>query len=197
MDIYRCARCDEIFYVDAWAHVITLKSGSLTKPAKARNKGMELKINGDVNYLNSIRRFITGLCEQEQLDEVTINEVILTAEEALLNIIEHSNHFDPDTRVILKLRFQERQLLVQIRDFGEPFDITSHRSQSIKTCIQKGMRGGVGGMLINQLMDRVTYRRFKRFNQLTLLKKYSPEVRRLRRGGGGPRAVSPGADGKA
>ncbi len=183
MDIYRCRQCNEIVYVDAWAHILTLKSGSRARRIKSRYKGMELKINGDINYLNSIRGFISNLCEQENLDELTINAVILAAEEALLNIIEHGNDYDASQMLKVKLSFQKKQLAVQIRDYGDPHDVTQHQSVSIKSCIRKGMKGGVGGVLINKLMDRVTYRSNKNYNQLTLVKRYPVAPRRRRKSG--------------
>jgi serine/threonine-protein kinase RsbW len=183
MDIYRCRHCNEIVYVDAWAHLLTLKSGSRARRIKSRYKGMELKINGDVNYLNAIRRFINSLCEQENLDELTTNAVILTTEEALLNIIEHGNNFDPRQMLKIKLSFQKKQLTVQIRDYGDPHDVTQHQSVSIKSCIRKGMKGGVGGVLINKLMDRVTYRSYENYNQLNLVKRYPVAPGRRRKSG--------------
>lgn len=182
-DIYRCRHCNEIVYVDAWAHLLTLKSGSWARRIKSRYKGMELKINGDVNYLNAVRRFINSLCEQENLDELTTNAVILTTEEALLNIIEHGNKFDPRQMLKVKLSFQKRQLVIQIRDYGDPHDVTQHQSVSIKSCIRKGMKGGVGEVLINKLMDRLTYRSYKNYNLLTLVKRYPPIPRKSRKSG--------------
>lgn len=183
MDIYRCKHCNEIVYVDAWAHILTLKSGSQARRMKSRYKGMELKINGDVNYLNAIRRFINGLCEQENLDELTVNAVILATEEALLNIIEHGNNYDPRQIMKLSLNFQKKQLVVNIRDYGDPHDVTQHQSVSIKSCIRKGMKGGVGGVLINKLMDRVAYRSYKNYNQLTLVKRYPAASGQRRKSG--------------
>lgn len=180
MDIYRCAYCNEIFFVDAWGHAITLKTGSQARRLKSKYKGMELKINSDVNYLNSIRKLIQGVCEQEGLDEVTTNAVTLTTEEALLNIIEHGNDFDPWQMIAVRLHFQKKQLTVRIRDYGDPYDITQHKTVSVKACIQKGMKGGVGGVLINQLMDKVNYRSGRNFNQLTLVKRYPPVSRAAR-----------------
>jgi len=172
MDIYRCAYCNEIFYVDAWGHVIPLKKGSPERQGQARFKSLEIKINSDINYLNAIRRFISSVCEQEKLDETIINEVVLATEEALLNIIEHSHNFDPRYVVIVKLRFHNKQLSVRIRDNGTPYDITNQKVISLKSCIMKGRKGGVGGMLINRLMDRVEYNSYKKFNQLLMIKRY-------------------------
>jgi anti-sigma B factor antagonist len=171
MDIYRCAQCNEIFYVDAWAHVIPLKPGSRIRGSRTRGKRVDLKLNADVNYLNSIRRFIQGLCEQEGLDEVLTNAVVLTVEEVLLNLIEHSHGFDPLRPVALSLRFLRTRLRVVVRDYGDPYDITQHKGVSLAACVQRGLKGGVGGMLINQLMDTVAYRRFPHYNELVLTKR--------------------------
>ncbi len=172
-DIYRCENCDETFFVDPWANLLTLKPGSLARRRKSRYKGMELKINTDVNYLGIIRQTISGLCRQEGMDEVTTNAVALAIEEILLNLIEHGNDFDPWQIFRLRMDFQKKQVKIQIRDYGDPYDVTKNKDISVKSSVLKGMKRGVGGLLVNQLMDQVRYESNANFNQLTLIKQYA------------------------
>lgn len=171
MGIFRCAVCDAIFYVDAWAHVIALQPGSAARRPKARNKAVELKLNTDVNYLNSVRRFLMGICEQESLDEGTINEVVLAVEEALLNIIEHSHHYNPRHRLQISVKFGPRELVLRIRDQGDPYDITRKEGLSIHSSMLRGRKGGVGILLIRNLMDELIYRSARSWNELKMVKK--------------------------
>ncbi len=171
-DIYRCEECDETFFVDAWAHVFTIKPGSTAKRRKTRYKGMELKINADFKYIGVIRRTISGLCEQEGMDEETTNTVALAIEEILHNLVEHGNDFDPWQIFRIRLDFQKKQLKIQIRDYGDPFDVTQQKDISLKSSALKGSKRGVGNFLVNQMMDRVKYESLKNYNQLTMLKYY-------------------------
>lgn len=170
MGIYRCQNCQEIFYVDAWAHVITLKGGSPLPPKRLLHKTVEIKINSDINYLTSLRRFLSGLCEQENLPEAAINETVLATEEVLLNIIEHSYDFDPLHVMDVRLKIRPEHLEIRIRDRGKPFDITQHKNLSLQSVIQKRQKGGLGAVMINALMDKVTYRTYKHYNQLVMIK---------------------------
>jgi anti-sigma B factor antagonist len=171
-DIYRCEECDETFLVDAWAHVFTIKPGSTAKRRKTRYKGMELKINADFKYIGVIRRTISGLCEQEGMDEETTNTVALAIEEILHNLVEHGNDFDPWQIFRIRLDFQKKQLKIQIRDYGDPFDVTQQKDISLKSSALKGSKRGVGNFLVNQMMDSVKYESLKNYNQLTMLKYY-------------------------
>lgn len=171
-DIYRCERCDETFTVDAWGHVFTLKSGSTAQRRKSRYKGMELKINADVNYLGIVRQTIKGLCLKEGMDENTTNSVELAIEEILLNLIEHGNDFDPWQILRIKVEFQKQQLKIVIRDYGDPYDITRHKELSLKSSVAKGAKRGVGTFLVNQLMDQVKYVSTPNYNELTMTKRY-------------------------
>ena len=90
----------------------------------------------------------------------------------MLNIIEHGNDFDPWQIMRLKVEFQKKQIKIQIRDYGDPFDVTKQKNMSIKSSVVKGSRRGVGGFLVNQLMDQVRYVSQKNYNELTLVKKY-------------------------
>jgi anti-sigma regulatory factor (Ser/Thr protein kinase) len=177
-DIYRCEECDETFFVDAWGHTFTLKPGSTAKRRKSKYKGMELKINTDVNYLSAIRDMISGLCAKEGMDPVTTNSVALAIEEILLNLMEHGNDFDPWQILKVRMDFQKRQVKIQIRDYGDPYDVTQHKDLSIKSSVVKGLKRGVGTFLVNQLMDQVKYESTKSYNQLTMIKHYgTPETK--------------------
>jgi len=173
-DIYRCEECDETFNVDEWGHVFTIKPGSTAKRRKSRYKGMELKINADVNYLPVIRKVIEGLCQQEGMDDVTTNSVALAIDEILLNLIEHGNDFDPWQIFRLKMDFQKKQVKIQIRDYGDPFDVTKQKNISIKSRARKGSKRGVGGFMVNKLMDQIKYESLPNYNQLTMVKRYGP-----------------------
>lgn len=174
-DIYRCENCDETFSMDEWGHIFPLKTGSVAVRKKSRYKGMELKINADVNYLGVIRTVISGLCQKEGMDEVTTNSVVLAIEEVLLNLIEHGNDFDPWQIFRLRVEFQKHRLKIQIRDFGDPFDVTRTGDFSLKANVLKGSKRGVGGFLVNKIMDQVQYRSYPRYNQLTMAKRYGAE----------------------
>lgn len=171
IEIYRCRQCNEIFYVDAWAHVISLNSGSPLQPKLLRHKNVNIRINSDINYLTSLRRFIAGICEQEYISDMTINEVVLATEEVLLNIIEHSYEFNPYHSIDVCIKIRPRQLDVRIRDRGKPFDITQRKQLPIKSVIQKEKKGGLGGIIINHLMDKLHYHTYKNYNQLVMSKR--------------------------
>jgi anti-sigma regulatory factor (Ser/Thr protein kinase) len=74
--------------------------------------------------------------------------------------------------------FQKRQVKIQIRDYGDPYDVTQHKDLSIKSSVVKGLKRGVGTFLVNQLMDQVKYESTKSYNQLTMIKHYgTPETK--------------------
>jgi anti-sigma B factor antagonist len=171
-EIYRCEECDETFNVDEWGNVHLIKTGSTAKRRKSKYKGIEMKINADVNYLSTIRRVIEGLCAQEGMDEITTNSVSLAIDEILLNLIEHGNDFDPWQILRLSMMFQKKQVKIQIRDYGDPFDVTKQKNISIKSRAIKGSKRGVGGFMVNKLMDNIKYESLPNYNQLTMVKKY-------------------------
>jgi anti-sigma regulatory factor (Ser/Thr protein kinase) len=119
-----------------------------------------------------IRGIISGLCEKEGMDAVTTNSVALAIEEILLNLIEHGNDFDPWQILKIRMDFQKRQVKIQIRDYGDPYDVTKRKDMSMKSSLVKGLKRGVGTFLVNQLMDKVKYRSMKNYNQLTMIKTY-------------------------
>lgn len=167
VNIYQCKQCQSIFYVDAWAQVIILKKGNLIHKKKHRLKGSEIKISSNVNYLAALRQFIAALAETENIDTVIIQDLMLVTEEVVMNIIEHAYDFDPHQIIVVRLHFRSDRVLLHIFDYGQAFDITKQKG-SVYNSLVKGRDGGVGSILINQLMDEVNYISNGKINQLAM-----------------------------
>ncbi len=169
-NIYQCKQCQTIFYIDAWAQVIMLKKGSMIHRKQYKLKGTEIKISSNVNYLPALREYLMGLAQAENIAEPVVHDLILVTEEVVMNIIEHAYDFDPHQIIVLRIHFHPEKIQLDIFDYGLPFDITKQKGSVVKS-LMKGREGGVGSILINQLMDEVTYTSTGRMNQLSLSKR--------------------------
>ena len=87
--------------------------------------------------------------------ELVIYNAQLAAHEACTNIVDHAYPDQPEGRIAitLTLDYQQRQLIVDLRDTGQGFDLSSMPMPDLN----QAQEHGYGLFLIHNLMDEVTY----------------------------------------
>lgn len=170
-NVYRCRECDEIYFVDKWAHAISLKAGNRGVPPPP--KRVKLEFPADVNLLASARVYVTAVLREQGVPTEAINDVELAADEAVTNVIEHAYQYDARRTVGIELLLEKGVLRVVIRDNGEPFTPAERPPVDLDKHIAERRTGGLGVHLMHQLMDKVEHRREGGENVLELTKRWA------------------------
>jgi serine/threonine-protein kinase RsbW len=129
-----------------------------------------LTIPSATRYLTSVREFVTERAEAAGLNDLAIDAVRLATDEACANAIEHAYSGREDGTVTVETRREPGRFLVVIRHTGLPFDASRYRPISLEQAVREGRRGGFGVRLMNQLVDRVEYRKRGRVSEVHLIK---------------------------
>ena len=120
--------------------------------------------------------FIETFLERIQIEVELKDEVILAAEEALVNIIQHgySPKQKEGTIEICCMKLLEQSgLKIVFKDHGVPFNPVLFAETSHPVDISDPSQlplGGLGIKMLCHLVDRVEYEQFPGSNQLTLIK---------------------------
>jgi anti-sigma regulatory factor (Ser/Thr protein kinase) len=117
------------------------------------------------NMLTAVRDFAT----KHDLDFETRNEIELVAEEILLNIIEYGY---PGTPGHIEIRCHitpDRKLVMEITDWGIPFDPHDVPKPNTTLPLEERELGGWGIWIVRNLADELHYRRENGKNILTLI----------------------------
>jgi serine/threonine-protein kinase RsbW len=170
-NVYRCRDCDEIYFVDKWAHAISLKVG--TRGAPLPPKRVKIEVPADVNLLAAARNFVTAILREHGVPNEVVNDVELAADEAVTNVIEHAYQYDARRSIGLELLLEKSQLKVLIRDNGEEFTPAQAPAVDLDQHIAERRTGGLGVHLMHQLMDSVVHRREGDENVLELSKRWA------------------------
>jgi anti-anti-sigma factor len=170
-NVYRCRDCDEIYFVDKWAHAISLKVGTRGAPLPA--KRIRLDMPADINLLAAARNFVTAVLREHGVPNEIINDVELATDEAVTNVVEHAYQYDARRNLGLELLLEKSQLTVLIRDTGEEFVPSSAPLVDLDQHIAERRTGGLGVHLMHQLMDSVAHRREGNENVLELIKRWA------------------------
>lgn len=170
-DIFRCLRCNEIYFVDKFGRVIPLKHGYVQ--GLKHVKHLEFRIPSDVNYLNHVRNFVVGITGEENLGPDVISQIEMALDEALANVVEHAYSFDPYQEIHVEAWLYPDKLEIVLRDYGRSYDSAKTPLPDLKQHVAERKVGGLGRYLIAQFMDEVQYRSGDNVNELRMVKRFS------------------------
>ncbi len=174
-DILRCPKCEQLFYITKQGNITPLKKSDKEQEAMNQYK-FNIKIPSNINYLNYVRLFLTGLLREEKIGEEITNDIELAVDEALSNIVEHAYNFEKHH--IIDLSFYivpDSCFVITIKDKGNSLDtlLLKLKSGLIDNTIPIHQERGRGFYIINKTMDKIDYQTVKNFgNELTMVKHF-------------------------
>lgn len=117
----------------------------------------ELHVPSDLNYLNIVEGWLLG-CLKIQLAESVdwsrqSSRLRLALVEAYSNVVRHAHKEQANVPVLLRLELKDRDIALEVWDFGEGFDMSTYFPPN-PTDKQEG---GYGWLIMNRLMDKVEY----------------------------------------
>ncbi len=122
------------------------------------NKPVKLSIFSSPAFLPVVRAAVEKMCEVVGFDAQGVGNVMLSADEALTNIIRHA-YKGADNQLIdielLALRECDQDWLrIQIRDYGPEVDLSQIKSRDLADV----RPGGLGVHIMSKCMDRLEYK---------------------------------------
>lgn len=116
------------------------------------------KIGCSLDNLKGIRDFVRKSLRTHVPSEIVMNEIILALDEMCSNLMIHSHHCDPNHFLELSISIpQKGQLIFEIADDGEMFDINSFHEPTLDNLVHEKRKGGLGIRLVKSIMDEVEY----------------------------------------
>ena len=73
--------------------------------------------------------------------------------EAYSNVVRHAHKEQPNLPILLRLEFKERDIALEIWDYGTGFDMSTYFPPNP----DDRQEGGYGWLIMNRLMDKVEY----------------------------------------
>jgi len=121
-------------------------------------KPVRLSILSTPAHLPIVRAALEKMCEAIGFDPEAVGKIILSADEALTNIIKHAYRGADDRPIDIELaplgEESLRGLRICIRDYGEHVDPSRIRSRDLGDI----RPGGLGVHIMTHCMDELEYR---------------------------------------
>jgi serine/threonine-protein kinase RsbW len=117
----------------------------------------ELRIPSDLKYLSIVEHWLLSSIEIEFDGSIDwprqSSRFRLALVEAYSNVVRHAHKDQPETPVLLRLELSDREVKLEIWDYGKGYDISGYSSPNP----EDKREGGYGWLIINRLMDSVEY----------------------------------------
>jgi serine/threonine-protein kinase RsbW len=136
-------------------------------------EGFELTVGGKLENLPKIGAFIDETLRHYDIaSPKDVYAVQLSVDEACTNIIEHAYSSKEEGTIVIRcvLSKTEGKLVVNITDWGAPFDPTTLPKPDTQSSLDERKEGGLGIYFMRKFMDEISYIRRDDMNLLTLAK---------------------------
>lgn len=134
----------------------------------------EFTMNAEISALTDILDRIGNLLSQHGISGDLISDIELAIDEAVTNSILHGYGENETGTIRLLIQLHSDRVEMTIEDQGVPFDPTTFEPVTNDGNISDRVPGGLGIVLIRNVMDEVTYRREDGNNILRLVKRMNP-----------------------
>jgi serine/threonine-protein kinase RsbW len=147
---------------------------------RTEDSRLKLEVKAKLQNLAVIDDFLTETMQQFGMKEDEGVQVRLAVNEACTNIIQYAYSGESEKSIVILCSMSGNDLVIEIRDWGKPFDPESVPQPDITSELFERKEGGVGIFLMKQMMNDVRYVfRRGRYNELRMMKHIS--AGRLRR----------------
>ena len=130
-----------------------------------------LLIKNDVHEVSKFSAFIKAVMEQLNIEKALARQFRLAVEEAVVNVIDYAYPAGQEGDIEVRMMFDGETLKTVIIDSGVAFDPTAKERADTSLSAEDRQIGGLGILLVRELMDSINYERADGQNFLTLIKK--------------------------
>ena len=131
----------------------------------------ELKFKNDEQELSRVAAFMEGVCDELQLDAHLSMKLQVALEEMVTNVIYYAYPEGTRAEISLTAESDGKELAFVLSDTGKPFDPTAKEDADIEVNPMDREQGGMGILIVKNIMNEVSYQRIGDTNQLTMKKK--------------------------
>jgi serine/threonine-protein kinase RsbW len=141
------------------------------KERGTKDNQLELEVKAKLENLAVLDDFVAEFMKQLGMKKDVTLQVRLAVSEACTNIIQHAYSGESEEPIIILCSMSGNDLVIEIRDWGKPFDPDSVPQPDTESELLERKEGGIGIFLLRKMMDDVRYVfRAGRYNELRMIK---------------------------
>lgn len=129
-----------------------------------------LVLKNDIHEVSELSAFIKSVAKKINLEASLALQLHLAVEEAVVNVMDYAYPKGTEGKIEICMMFNGQSLRIIITDSGVPFDPTAKEKADTTLSVEDRQIGGLGILLVRELMDSINYEREDGKNILTLIK---------------------------
>jgi len=133
--------------------------------------GEGITLHNDVKEVEALGVFVRQVAESLAIDKSLMSKLRLAVEEAVVNVMEYAYPSGKRGDVNIRATFDGQRLRFIITDSGISFNPTTVSAADTTLSAEERPIGGLGILLVRELMDSINYERIDGKNVLTLVKR--------------------------
>ena len=130
-----------------------------------------LTFKNEEHELNRVAEFMEGVCDELQLDMHVAMKIQVAMEEMVTNVIFYAYPEGTSADITLTAESDGKEVTFVLSDAGKPFDPTAKEDADLDVNPMDREQGGMGILIVKNIMNEVSYQRLGDMNQLTMKKK--------------------------
>ena len=135
----------------------------------------ELTLNNDIRQIPELNKFVDSVAVRLKIEKPMAQSIKLAVEEAVVNAMNYAYPMGTNGEISVRAIADCQLLRFIITDKGKAFDPTQIKKTDTTLNTEERPIGGLGILLVRELMDSVNYERIGDCNILTLGKQYNNE----------------------
>ena len=132
----------------------------------------EFLLTNDIKYVDDLNKFVDTITTHLNFDKSKAANIKLAVEEAVVNVIEYAYPRGTKGNISVQAMYNKRKLKFVITDSGVAFNPTKSELADTTLSAEDRPIGGLGILLVRELMDSINYERIDNKNTLTLITHY-------------------------
>ena len=154
---------------------ITLLAFSMDiEPQQVVHHQLTLQARAELPEIAKVIQQFEEFAEAQQLPSSATQKASIALDELLNNTISYGFDDDEDHGISIRFDYAEQRLEVSVQDDGKPFNPFDQRTPDTSLSVQKRDIGGLGVLLVKELMSEVNYQRLQGSNIVTLVLNTAP-----------------------
>ncbi|MBO7120578.1 MAG: SpoIIE family protein phosphatase [Bacteroidaceae bacterium] len=130
-----------------------------------------ITLRNDTKEVEALGAFVKGVAEDLSLSKTLTGKLRLAVEEAVVNVMEYAYPQGKTGEIGIRAISNGHRLQFVISDSGRPFNPTEVSAADTTLSAEERPIGGLGILLVRELMDSINYERIDGKNVLTLSKR--------------------------
>ncbi|MEO8666621.1 MAG: ATP-binding protein [Ignavibacteria bacterium] len=131
----------------------------------------KILFSSSTKNLALLRNFIEAKAIEFGFDESTINQIILSVDEACTNIIKHAHKYNEEEQIEVQTQTDHNHFKVIMKYKGQGFDPNDLNNPDMQDYFNKFKIGGLGVPIMKKFMSKIEFvHKNSDYNYLTLTK---------------------------